>query len=108
MPCTDCQMLTGSAFRANIPAPAAGFKLLTGEPPSYIKTADSGAKRRHVFCGTCGNPNYATSIDTPTSYSLRIGTIAERHALTPKQQIWRRPALSWIDSLGGLPASDKG
>src|SRR5262245_63433553 len=28
--CTDCQMLTGSAFRVSVPAPAATFRLLTG------------------------------------------------------------------------------
>ena len=53
--CTDCQAISGSAFRANIQAPAATFRLLRGEPRSYIKTtADSGNKRRHAFCGECG------------------------------------------------------
>ena len=30
--CTDCQKLTGSAFRANIQAPAAHFVLRSGTP----------------------------------------------------------------------------
>jgi hypothetical protein len=105
--CSDCQMLTGSAFRANIAAPAATF-VLRGTPAIYIKTADSGTKRRHAFCGTCGTPVYATALENPQSYSLRLGTITQRHQLTPRKQIWRRSALAWIDSLGGVPASDKG
>ncbi len=48
--CTDCQTLTGSAFRANIPTAAADFVLRSGTPKSYVKTAESGNKRRHAFC----------------------------------------------------------
>jgi hypothetical protein len=37
--CTDCQTLTGSAFRANIPTSAASFVLRSGTPKSYVKTS---------------------------------------------------------------------
>jgi hypothetical protein len=30
--CADCQMLTGSVYRANVPAPAESFVLRTGQP----------------------------------------------------------------------------
>ena len=54
--CSDCQMLTGSAFRANIQAEAASF-VLRGDPPTvYVKTAESGNRRAHAFCATCGTP----------------------------------------------------
>ncbi len=106
--CTDCQRLSGSAFRANLRAPAAGFRLLRGEPRSYIKIADSGARRRHAFCGNCGTPIYACSADDPVSYSLRIGTIAQRAAFMPVSQIWRRSALPWVDELAKVPANEQG
>ena len=105
--CTDCQRLTGSVYRANIAAPASTF-VLRGEPKSYIKTAESGNKRRHAFCGDCGTPIYASAIDAPQSYSLRIGTITQRAALTPRRQIWRRSALPWINNLATVEASEKG
>ena len=35
--CTDCQVLTGSAFRLSVPAPRESFKLLSGEPRTYIR-----------------------------------------------------------------------
>jgi hypothetical protein len=41
--CRDCQMLSGTAFRAGIPAPAESFRVLTGKPREYVKVADSGA-----------------------------------------------------------------
>lgn len=105
--CTDCQRLTGSAFRANIAAPASHF-VMRGEPKSYIKTAESGGKRRHAFCGECGTPIYACNIDNPPTYSLRIGTITQRAALRPARQIWRRSSLPWVDNLSAVPGLDKG
>src|SRR4029077_14101455 len=57
--CTDCQMLTGSAFRVSVPAPKEAFRMLTGKPKTYVKTAESGAKRTHAFCLKCGTPIYA-------------------------------------------------
>ena len=106
--CTDCQMLTGSAFRVTVAAPSAHFRLLTGEPTTYIKTADSGAKRRHAFCPTCGSPVYAcAATDAPASFSLRVGCLKERAQLPPTRQIWCSSALEWVKGIGGLPGRDR-
>jgi hypothetical protein len=87
--CLDCQMLTGSAFRANIAAPAERFRILTGRPRQYIKIADSGARRVH-----------------PKSYALRLGALSEKEALgRPHRQIWTKRRLSWVPSLEGVPES---
>ena len=93
--CTDCQMLTGSAYRANIQAPAQTFALRTGQPKIYIKTADSGTKRAHAFCPDCGTPIYSSAITDPPTYSLRVGGIKQRAELRPTRQIWCRSALPW-------------
>lgn len=105
--CGDCQRLTGSAFRANIPAPAAGFRLLRGEPHRYVKTADSGARRVHAFCGDCGGPVYACAEHDPPSYSLRLGALDQREDLgPPRRQIWTRRRLAWVCELADVPAMD--
>ena len=84
--CTDCQVLTGSAFRVSVPAPAQTFRLLTGHPKTYLKTADSGAKRRHSFCPNCGTPIAASAdSDNPPAYSLRVGCLAQKAQLAPKE-----------------------
>ena len=106
--CTDCQTLTGSAFRVNIPAPAEHFVLRSGTPKSYVKTAESGNKRRHAFCGNCGTPIYACAEDNPQSYALRVGTITQRASFSPKRQGWRRSALFWVNALAAVPATEKG
>jgi hypothetical protein len=105
--CTDCQTLTGSAFRAVVPAPAASF-VLRGIPTEYIKTAESGTKRRHAFCPSCGTPVYATAMENPASYSLRVGTLRQRAELgAPARQIWCRSALPWTTSLDAVPRAEK-
>jgi hypothetical protein len=105
--CTDCRRLSGSAFRTNIRATAENFTLLSGSPKTYVKTAESGNKRVQAFCGICGTPIYACSLENPTSYSIRAGTITQLESLTPHQQIWRRSALHWVDTIADLPASEK-
>lgn len=106
--CTDCQMITGSAFRTNITAPAEHFVLKSGTPKSYVKTAESGNKRRQAFCGTCGTQLWACAVEDPQSYTLRAGAITQRAAFLPRRQIWRRSALGWVDELAKVPASEKG
>jgi len=47
--CTDCQVLSGSPFRAVVVAPISTFSV-TGTPKSYVKVAQSGNRRAQVFC----------------------------------------------------------
>lgn len=105
--CADCQGHSGSAFRANISAPAAGFRLLRGTPRTYVKTAASGNRRTLAFCGDCGSPLYACAEQAPTAYSLRTGVLAQRHALgTPMRQIWSNSRLDWVTLPKGVACFD--
>jgi hypothetical protein len=97
--CTDCQTLTGSAYRVNVRTPAANFVLRSGIPKTYIKTAESGDKRAHAFCPNCGTPIYATDTHEPRAYGLRVGTLRQRAELRPTQQIWYRSALPWVTDI---------
>lgn len=108
--CTDCQTSTGSAFRVNIPAPAAGFKMLSGEPTAYVKTtAESGNPRVQAFCPKCGTPIYSTSPGpNPESYMLRVGILRQRDQLVPKQQFWFRSSRPWLADMASIPRTEKG
>src|SRR5438876_7921589 len=67
--CTDCQTLTGTAFRTTVPSLPGTFVLRSGTPKIYIKTAESGNKRAHAFCPECGTPIYAAAPGAnPPSY----------------------------------------
>jgi hypothetical protein len=106
--CTDCQTMTGSAFRTVVRAPDQSFKLLSGEPTVYVKTAESGNKRAQAFCPRCGTPIYATSVgDGPKIYGLRAGTARQRDQLIPKSQIWSRSRQAWVTNIGTMRAVEK-
>lgn len=105
--CTDCQMLSGTAYRTTVPADAATFVLKSGTPKVYVKTAESGRQRHHGFCGDCGTPIYATAPVNPVSYGLRVGTLAQRAQIAPARRIWCRSALPWSLDISGLPGEEK-
>lgn len=106
--CTDCQSLSGSAFRTIVFAAEDTFKLLSGEPKTYIKTAESGAKRAQVFCPECGTQIYATSVgEGPKAFGVRVGTARQRAELRPTTQIWCRSAQDWVMDLGSVKKVDK-
>lgn len=70
-----------------------------------MKTADSGARRNHAFCGECGGPVYASAVENPPSYSLRVGALNQREQLqAPARQIWTSRRLPWVMHMADVPA----
>ena len=111
--CTDCQALSGAAYRIVVRTPEASFTLLTGTPKIYVKTAQSGAKREQAFCPDCGSPLYATSLravdaNEPRVFGIRVGTVRQRDQLRPKAQYYCRSALPWVNEIAALPRVDGG
>jgi hypothetical protein len=106
--CTDCQTLSGSPFRASVPAAHENFRLLSGKPAIYVKTAESGSKRLQAFCPKCGSPIYSTAPDNPhAAYNIRVGSVRQRDLLVPRDQVWARSAQLWIDSIAAIPKFEK-
>jgi hypothetical protein len=105
--CTDCQMLSGTAYRVNVPAPAASFVLRSGTPSIYIKTAESGNKRAHAFCPNCGTQIYSADTHEPRAYSIRVGTLKQRAELRPTRQIWYRSAMPWSTDIRDVDQSER-
>lgn len=107
--CTDCQALSGAPFRASVRAARDAFRLLSGEPAIYIKTAESGRKRAQAFCPRCGSPIYATTPDDPKAdINIRVGTVRQRNQLVPRQQIWTQSRQPWVDDLSAIPLAKGG
>ena len=101
--CTDCQTLSGSAFRTIAFVEGDTFKLLSGELKIYIKTAESGSRRGQAFCPECGTPICARSVgEGPKQCTVRVGSVRQRNELIPKAQIWFRSAQHWVCDLDSV------
>ena len=105
--CTDCQQLTGSAYRVSVPAIEGSLQIASGQPAIYIKVGASGSRRAQAFCPKCGSPLYTYGADSPGAFVLRVGCIAERSQLVPTKQKWCRSALSWTQDLSGMERLEK-
>jgi hypothetical protein len=105
--CTDCQTMSGSAYRVTVAAPAATFVMRSGQPKIYIKIAESGNQRAHAFCGNCGAQIYSAAPQDPQVYAVRVGTLKQRRELPPQNQIWYRSALPWAADLRQLPHAER-
>ena len=107
--CTDCQVISGSAFRIVVQVPKEKFRMLGGKPKTYVKTAESGTRRTQAFCPECGTSVYATAaVDDPPMIGLRVGNLRQRAQLKPSRQIWCRSMLPWLPELKGLESHPKG
>jgi hypothetical protein len=106
--CTDCQKFSGSPWRASVPTKVEDFHLLRGTLKTYVKTADSGAKRLQAFCGDCGSAIYATSAENQTIFNLRLGALKQAANLPPQRQIWMESALPWAHDISGVPGVARG
>ena len=106
--CTDCQMLSGSAFRIVVPTTESSFKLVSGELKIYIETGESGTKRPQAFCPECGTPIYPSTVgEGPKVHVIRVGTSRQRDELVPKVQLWFRSAQHWLDDLDSIRKMEK-
>lgn len=101
--CSDCQTLSGSAYRTVVPAQTGTFKLLSGTLKTYVKTAQDGTRRTQVFCPQCGTPIYAGPVDGDSGMlGLRVGSIKQRDRLSPKKQYWCDSARDWVQDLSSI------
>ena len=105
--CTDCQAITGSAFRWAVPVAETDFELLSGKPKTYVKIAENGVENHQLFCPDCASPLYATSIAPgPKWFNLRVGTSRQRAELQPKTPWWHRSSQKWVNSIGEMSANE--
>jgi hypothetical protein len=102
--CTDCQTLSGSAFRTVVASLPGTFRLLAGVPKVYVKTGESGNRREQGFCPDCGTPIFsAPEGEGVRVVGLRVGALAQRDRLVPREQYWCRSAQGWLGELASIP-----
>ena len=106
--CSDCQSFSASAFHVVAMVAGATFRFTRGEPRIYMKTAESGNRRRLAFCATCSSSIYSCEdSDTPQFYNIRTGTLHQRQEIVPRFECWRGSALGWVEAGSDRKLFDK-
>jgi hypothetical protein len=101
--CTDCQTLSGAAYRTVAPATGDSFKLLSGTLKTYVKIAADGTRRNQTFCPGCGTPIYAGPIAGEVGMlGIRVGAVKQRDQLTPGSQYYCGSAQPWVQDLSAV------
>jgi hypothetical protein len=106
--CTDCQQLTGTAYRVTVSTSREAFRLTGAAPKLYVKTAASGRPRHQFFCPDCGSPVYVTGVgEAAERIGIRWGAIRQRGDLRPTHRLWTRSEPSWAGRIDDLPGKDE-
>jgi hypothetical protein len=107
--CTDCQKLTGTAFRTNIVSPPGTFRI-TRERRRFTSRLPRAGISGHVpSAQNAVRRSMPPRLErNPSTYGLRVGGIDQRAEFAPPvQQIWCRSTLSWSIDLRAVEKSDR-
>jgi hypothetical protein len=101
--CRDCQRATGSAYFPAVGVTASTFRLTSGAPKFYEKSADSGSQMRRAFCSQCGSPLYLTNSTRPDWIVLYAGSLDDPSWVKPGRDIYTDSAQPWDHMDPALP-----
>lgn len=94
--CHNCQQRTGSVF-----ATQARFNRdqvrLSGEPTTYDRAGDSGAKSRFSFCPTCGTTVCWHPLENPDLIYVPVGLFADSSFPAPQVSVYEERKHRWVD-----------
>jgi len=98
--CTACQHITSSAFSLAILVRDEAFQLISGEPRTIDRLADSGRMTTRWLCPDCAS--WICSAPTPgvgpgqMVRRVRGGTLDDTSWLRPTAHFWTRSKQPWV------------
>ncbi len=86
--CRECQKQSASAFGISLMVPSAGFRLTQGAVRSWSRLADSGRRRRCLFCAECGSRLWHEAEPAEETLSVKGGSLDVPLDLGTAIHIW--------------------
>ena len=75
--------------------PSAQFRIVKGEPRSYVARSDAGNEIARVFCGDCGTPLYVQVSTRPDLVGIRVASFDDPSWFRPDADIFVKSAQPW-------------
>lgn len=96
--------ITGSTYSTNAVVPQDGFKVTSGKPKVFSKTADSGNKIHSYFCGDCGTTLYRDGDSFNGAKIVKAGVLDDYAALNnakPAVELYAPERVDWVVPVPG-------
>ena len=104
--CRECQRQSGSAFGMSLVVPKDSFQLLSGEPKTFTRTADSGRSVVCAFCAACGTRIYHEPSRMRDTLNIKPGTLDDTSWLAPSVHVWTKSKQPWVGIPGDVHCVD--
>ncbi len=94
--CRQCQRLSGSAFLACMQVPAESLVVISGEPRSHERLANSGNTLTTWSCPQCASPLFLQNSARPRIRTVCVGTLNHPDEVRVSAHIWTIRKLPWV------------
>jgi hypothetical protein len=96
--CLDCQSRSGTGHGSYLTFPDRTRVKISGEAKLWEVVADSGNKKSHAFCPTCGSPVYLTFAAMPSLFTIHASSLDKPEHFKPQVVTYTARGHRW-DSL---------
>jgi hypothetical protein len=98
--CRDCQRRSGTGHGSYLSF--VGGVTVSGPTATWAVAADSGNRKTHAFCPTCGTPVFVTFAAMPGLVALHAASLDDPGAFAPTAVTFAARGLSWDSPAPGL------
>lgn len=106
--CIDCQRRTGSVFGVTAFFQEDQINLMSGDPKTFTRTADSGNVLDMNFCPTCGTTLFWTLAEHPGRVVIAVGCFADPRFPAPERHVWAKHKHYWMEFPAQVNLYDEG
>ena len=97
--CTDCQVLSTSAFSITMLLKREAFELSSGDLKSIQRPTAAGGIAVCWFCPKCGNRIYHENPDLPAIIRFKPSTLKNAARFQPEVHIWTCREQPWLSQI---------
>ena len=97
--CADCRKTSGGNYSNNIIVPGENFKLVSGTPKRFSKTADSGKTITSHFCPDCGTTLFRDGETFKEAKVIKAGVLDDVNVVNntkPMAELYAPERIKWV------------
>ena len=101
--CGECKKQSASAFSMSVALHFADLDV-DGKVAVYETLSFSGTRKLACFCSRCGTRLWHRSSEASEWVTLKVGTLDNASAISPRGHLWVSKRQPWIAIPEGVPA----